>query len=146
MIRTIAPGVVALLLASAAGPGVLAREPDAVQRSFGGNAVHLDLSTGHYRISVSPDDRIRVRPRAPHDQVSTRIAVNLLGTRATVRVAGPKDGVHADIELPARVRVAVELAGGSLRVNGLRGSTEWTGRSEHDFRLDLDTGRITPTH
>jgi hypothetical protein len=99
-------------------------QEDAVQRSFGGGTVRLDLAAADYRVTASPDDRIRVTPRTKADQVSTRITTNLFGTRATVRVAGPSDGFEADIQLPARVRVVVELAGGSLHVSGVEGSKD----------------------
>ena len=110
MIRKLATAAVVALAASALGVQALARQ-DSVQRSFGGDTVHLDLSVGNYRVTASPDNRIRVTPRTKTDQVSTRINVNLLGTRATVRVVGPKDGFDADIQLPARVSLVVELAG-----------------------------------
>jgi hypothetical protein len=123
MIRSFAPGAAAFLVASAVCASLLAQD-DSVQRSFAGEAVRLDLSTGNYRIAASPDNRIRVTPRTRTDQVSTRITVNLLGTRATVRVLGPKDGFDAEIQLPARISVAVEFAGGSLQLRGVEGSKD----------------------
>jgi hypothetical protein len=123
MVRSLAPGVVALFVASAACANILAQD-DSVQRSFGGGAVRLDLSRGNYRITASPGNPIRVTPRTKTTEVSTRITVNLLGTRATVRVVGPKDGFDAEIQLPARVSVAVEFAGGSLQLSGVEGSKE----------------------
>jgi hypothetical protein len=123
MIRSLAPGVVAFLVASAACANVLAQD-DSVQRSFGGDAVRLDLSMGNYRITASPDNQIRVTPRTKTDQVSTRITVNVFGTRATVRVVGPKDGFDADIQLPSRVGVEVELVAGSLQLSGVEGSKD----------------------
>jgi hypothetical protein len=98
---------------------------DAIQRSFRGNAVHLDLSAGNYRITPSSDGRIRVTPRTNAEQVSTRITVNLLGTQATIRMVGPKSGFEAEIELPARVSVSV------------RGEPtfQWTGQGAHELRV-----------
>jgi hypothetical protein len=124
MIRSLLVGVVVVVTASGICPSAFAQE--AAQRSFGGDAVQLDLSAGNYRVTASPDNRIRVTPRTKADQVSTRITVNLFGTRATVRVVGPKDGFDADIQLPARVSVAVELAGGSLHVSGVEGRKDIT--------------------
>ena len=77
---------------------------------------------GNYRVTASPDNRIRVTPRTKTHLVSTRIETNLLGSRATVRVIGPKDGFDADIQVPARVRVVVDQAGGSLQMIGIDGS------------------------
>jgi len=123
MIRRLATAAIVLLGASGTCVHAFAQE-DPVQRSFGGDAVHLELSVGTYRVTASPDNRIRVTPRTKTDQVSTRITVNLLGTRATVRVVGPKDGFDADIQLPARVSVGVVLAGGSLQLSGVEGSKD----------------------
>jgi hypothetical protein len=120
MLRSLAPGAVACLVVSALCAHLLAQD-DSVQRSFGGDAVRLDLSRGNYRITASPDNRIRVTPRIKTDQVSTRVSVNLLGTRATVRVVGPTHGFDADIQLPARVGVDIKLAGGSLQLSGVEG-------------------------
>jgi hypothetical protein len=132
MIRTLAACASLLLLAS--GPFLSAAAPDdAVERSFRGDRVHLDLSAGHYRVTASPDNRLRVRPRTKTDQVSTRITLNLLETRATIRVVGPKDGIEADIELPARVSVSVR------GVPAFR----WTGEGAHDLRVTGDSGRAT---
>jgi len=123
MIRKFAPGARVVLVASALYVGAFAQE-QSVQRSFGGGTVDLNLSVGHYRVTASPDNRIRVTPRTNTGQVSTRITVNLLGTRATVRVVGPKNGFDADIQLPTRVGVEVELAGGSLQLSGVEGSKD----------------------
>jgi len=131
MIRKLATGAVVVLAASALSVYAFAQE-HSVQRSFGGDTVDLHLLVGNYRVTASPDNRIRVTPRTKTDQVSTRITVNLLGTRATVRVVGPKDGFDADIQLPARVSVVVELAGGSLQLSGVEGSKE----------IAADTGNI----
>jgi hypothetical protein len=109
--------IAVFLVASSVHAQTLA-QGDPAQRSFGGNAVHLDLSVGDYRVTTSSDDRIRVTPRTKTNEVSTRIAVNLLGTRADVRVVGPKDGFQAEIQLPARVGVVLTLAGGSLHLVG----------------------------
>jgi hypothetical protein len=35
-------------------------QEDSVQRSFGGDTVHLDQSVGNYRVMAPPDERIRV--------------------------------------------------------------------------------------
>ena len=123
MIRKLAPGARIVLAAAALSVSAFAQEPS-LQRSFGGDTVDLRLSAGNYRVTASPDNQIRVTPRTNAAQVSTRITVNLLGTRATVRVVGPKDGFDADIQLPARVGVDVELAGGSLRLSGVEGSKD----------------------
>lgn len=118
MIRSLVTGVLVVVAVAAMSVSAFT-QGDAIQRSFGGDAVRLDLSAGTYRVTASPDDRIRVIPRTKADQVSTRITVNLFGTHATVRVVGPQDGFDADIQLPAHVTVDVSLAGGSLQLSGV---------------------------
>jgi hypothetical protein len=156
LIRRLATGAIVFLAASVMCVHAFAQE-NPLQRSFGGDAVHLDLSVGNYRVTASPDNRIRVTPRTKTDQVSARISVNILGTRATVRVVGPKDGFDADIQLPQRVTVVVELAGGSLHVSGVEGSKDIVantadieiavGSREHYRRVtaSVQSGELTAT-
>jgi len=118
MIRRLVTGALVVLAVLAMPAGAFA-QGDAVQRSFGGDEVRLDLSAGTYRVTASSDNRIRVLPRTKADQVSVRITVNLFGTRATVRVVGPKDGFDAEIQLPARVTVDVAPARGSVHISGV---------------------------
>jgi hypothetical protein len=103
------------------------QEP-AIQRSFAGNTVRMDLSTGDYRVAASLDDRIRVTPLSKNgsqsNKVSVRLDVNLLGTRADLRVTGPQEGIAALIELPKRVNLVASLAGGSLQMGGVQGSKD----------------------
>jgi hypothetical protein len=100
----------------------------AIQRSFAGDTVQMDLSIGHYRVTPSPDDRIRVTPLTKNgsesNKISVRLDVNLFGTRADLRVRGPREGLEARIELPKRVNLVASLAGGSLQVSGVEGSKD----------------------
>jgi len=100
----------------------------AIQRSFAGDTVRMDLSVGDYRVTASLDDRIRVTPLTKNDsqsnKVSVRLDVNLLGTRADLRVRGPQEGFEARIELPKRVNIVASLPGGSLRMGGVEGSKD----------------------
>jgi hypothetical protein len=130
MIRRLATRAVSALAASALCVPAFAQE-ESVQRSFGGEAVHLDLSIGNYRVTSSPDNRIRVIPRTKTDQVSSRISVNFLGTLATVRVVGPEDGFEADIQIPAHVGLEIDLVGGSLRLSGVDGSKDIAANTGH---------------
>jgi hypothetical protein len=116
--------IVVLALSLAAAP--LSAQ---VQRSFGGENVHLELSSGNYLITGSYDGRIRVLPRTKTDQVSVRLNVSTFGRRANVKVLGPQDGFDADIELPQRVNIVVTLASGVLRVRGLEGGKNITGKT-----------------
>ena len=101
----------------------------AVQRSFDGSTVQLTLSAGNYHVKASSDERIRVTPRTKSDDVSVRLNENFLGTTATVKVVGPKGRFDADIEVPARVNLVVELAGGALHVTGVVGSKDIAAKS-----------------
>jgi len=100
-----------------------------MQRSFGGETVHVELSAGTYRITGSDDGRIRVVPRTKTDHVSVRLNVGTLGRRADVKVTGPNDGFDADIELPRRVNIVVTLAGGTLHLRGIDGNKNISGKS-----------------
>jgi hypothetical protein len=116
-----AVGVVIVLIVFSLATGVLAQD-EIVQRSFAGDSVYLDLSSGSYRVTDSPDGRIRVIPRTKMDQVSIRLSVNAFGNRADVRVRGPRDAFEANIELPTRVNIVVAIPSGALRVSGIAGS------------------------
>ena len=123
------PAVLLVLLAS----GLPTRAQDTtIQRSFGGETVRLDLSSGTFHIAGSPDGRIRVIRRPSSDPISVRLDVNAFGTRADVKVAGTSPGSAAEIELPARVDLTITVTGASLRVSGISGSKNISG----------DTGRV----
>ena len=117
-----------------------------VQRSFSGETVHLELSAGAYWITASHEGLIRVLPRAKADQMSVRVNVSTLGTRANVSVRGPKDGFAADIEVPRRVDLVVSLTAGALRVRGIEGSKEISAESG-EIEIELGDrnqyGRVT---
>lgn len=150
MIRRLAIAPLVLLATLAISTGAFAQE-----RSFGGDTVQLNLSTGNYRVTSSSDDKIRVIPRTDTDKVSVRLSTNVMGTEATVKVTGPKEGFAADIELPENVRVVAELDGGSLQLSGIRGSKDIAAKSgqieisvggKDDYRqvrASVGTGELT---
>jgi hypothetical protein len=128
MILRHATGSLVLLAAiSASAPGFA--QDRGVQRSFDGSTVHLTLSTGNYHIKASSEERIRVTPRTKSDDVSVRLNENFTGSTATVKVVGPKGGFDAVIEVPARVNLVIELAGGKLDVSGVVGSKDIAAKS-----------------
>jgi hypothetical protein len=117
-----------IFLAACAVATPITGQEHAIQRSFAGDTVHMDLSIGHYRVTASVDDRIRVTPLTKNgsqsNNLSVRLDVNLFGTRADLRVRGPREGLEAQIELPKRVNLVASLAGGSLQVIGVDGSKD----------------------
>ena len=100
-----------------------------VQRSFGGDSVHLELSAGAYWITGSHDGRIRILPRTKTERVSVRLNVGTLGRSADVKVTGPAEGFDADIELPERVNMVVTLTAGTLHLRGIEGSKNISGKA-----------------
>ena len=118
------PVVLLVLLAS----GITTRAQDStIQRSFGGDTVRLDLSSGTFHITGSRDGRIRVIRRPSSDPISVRLDVNAFGTRADLKVAGTSPGSAVEIELPTRVDLTITITGASLRVNGISGSKNISG-------------------
>jgi hypothetical protein len=126
--------LIMFLAAFAVAAPITAQEP-AIQRSFGGQSVHMDLSSGHYRLTTAVDDRIRVTPLTKNgsqaNNISVRLNVNLFGTRADlrVRVTSPREGLEVQIELPKRVNLVARLADGSLQVSGIEGSKDIESKS-----------------
>jgi hypothetical protein len=113
-----------------------------VQRSFAnGGTVHLDLSVGEYRITDSSDDRIRIAwlTANPKDaeRVNVRININMFGTRADVKISGPKNGLKVDVELPRRSNLVAELLGGTLHMSGVEGSKNISAQAGE---LDIEVG------
>jgi hypothetical protein len=114
------------------GPVFAIGQDGAIQRSFAGDTVHLELSSGTYRVTSSHNGRIRVIPRPANNPLSVRLDVNRFGTQANVTVAGSGSGSTVEIELPPRVDLVVTMRGASLVV----------GRIEGNKNISGDTGQI----
>jgi hypothetical protein len=116
MIRRLATVTLVLLAVSGLGTGAFAQDP--VQRSFGGDTVRLNLSTGNYRVTSSSDDKIRVIPRTDPDKVSVRLSTNVMGTG----------------ELTA--------AAFDAKAHGVR-TFEWSGNGSHNLNVRVNSGKVT---
>src|SRR5689334_14342264 len=101
---------------------VLAAVPSAmtpaqsVERAFvRGGHVSLKLAAADYRISGSPDSRVRVSWWTNKPDVIDKVHVNVdvQGSAATVHTDAPKNGgTHFEIDLPDRCDLDVDLSAG----------------------------------
>jgi hypothetical protein len=125
--------VIALATLVLAPVGAQSKDGDVVERAFSrGGMVRLDLGAGEYRISGTPDDKLRVRwsTRKPDDERRVRVSADVTGRSATVRTAGPRNGFRVEIEMPERSDVRLELSAGEVRMRGIEGSKDismWAG-------------------
>lgn len=96
-----------------------------IEKTFAaGGSAELDLSGGEYRITGSPDNRIRVEwhTKNPDDARRARITVNVTGTRAVITTDGPRNGFEVRIQLPRRTHLTLDLSAGELRIRDIEGS------------------------
>jgi hypothetical protein len=125
--------VIALATLVLAPVGAQSKDGDVVERAFSrGGTVRLDLGAGEYRISGTPDDKLRVRwsTRKPDDERRVRVSADVTGRSATVRTAGPRNGFRVEIEMPERSDVRLDLSAGEVRMRGIEGSKDismWAG-------------------
>ncbi len=135
-------GLLAVTLAAVSALPAAAQDRT-IERTFkAGGTAHLDLSAGEYRITASPDDRIRilVKPTNHHaaDAVDVRVTVNAAGTRADVVVDGPiSHGVNVDIALPRRTNLVTDLSAGELSIKDIQGSKDITANAGE---LNIEVG------
>ncbi len=141
-----AVALVALLAAPTAQDRRDDRPVDSVQRAFpAGGLVALELTAGDYRIVGSPDDRIHVRWRtqdAAGDAIDASVAIDVKPSEATVTIERTalfgNLAVDADIEVPSRSNLFVEMSAGDLRIAGVTGDKTI---SMNAGDLDVDVGR-----
>jgi hypothetical protein len=109
------------------------KETNAVERAFAkGGTVRLQLAAGEYRISGSPDEKLRVRwsTRNPEDARRVRVTADVNGRSATVRTDGPRNGFRVEIEMPERSDISLDLSAGEVTMRGIEGSKDismWAG-------------------
>jgi hypothetical protein len=108
-------------------------DPSRIERPFAaGGLVRLDLSAGSYRIEGRTADEIVVRWRTRQDSDRDRVRSNVEthGREAWIRLDGPHDNFRADIQLPARSDIDLDLSAGELEIRGITGSKDvgaWAG-------------------
>jgi hypothetical protein len=117
------------------------RPSDSLERAFAADGrIRMDLSAGEYRISASPDNRIRldwsVRERDRLSDVRARADVR--GRDATIATDGPENNFKVAIQVPARADLVVRLTAGDLTIEGIQGNKDV---SLHAGEIKIDVGR-----
>jgi hypothetical protein len=113
-----------------------------LEKSFvqGGN-IRLMLSSGDYAIRGGNSDHILVRwhaenPEHVKDINNIRVDINVSGTTATVRTAGPTKHARITIELPAQSHLSLRVRAGDVRIAGIEGNKD-IHMTAGDLRVDL---------
>jgi hypothetical protein len=137
---------IALVSAPALPATQESRTSDSLERAFVANGrIRMDLSAGEYRISGSPDLRIRldwkVRDSDQLWRVKTRVDVR--GSDATVMTDGPSNHFSVNIQVPARSDLYVRLTAGELRLERVEGNKDV---ELHAGELDIDVNRAEDYH
>ena len=95
--------------------------PGPIDREFvSGGSVVMDLSAGEYRISPTNNDHLTVTFRG--DSSRTHVFFDPSKTPAVLEVDGPSNNFRADIGVPAKTNLEVNLTAGVVRLNGVEGS------------------------
>lgn len=121
------------------------RPSDSLDRAFTSNGrITFDLSAGEYRITGSPDSRLRMKwsVRDPEDLAKVFAKADVRGREATVTTDGPNN-FKADIQVPSRADLYVRLTAGELTIEGIQGNKDV---SLHAGELDIDVGRPDDYH
>ena len=126
----------------AASPQRQGSDPsDSLERKFAANGrIRMDLSAGDYRISGSPDNRIRMEWRTRDgDQMSrVKARADVRGTEAEITTDAPRNSsFRVTIQVPARTDLDVRLTAGELRVERVQGNKEI---NQHAGDIDIDVG------
>lgn len=129
------------LVASPASQTTETRASDGLERPFGANGrITMDLSAGEYRISGSPDNRIRLRwsVRYASDLAKVKARADVHGAQAAITTDGPSNNFKVAIEVPARADLYIRLTAGDLAVKDVEGNKDI---ESHAGELDIDVGR-----
>ena len=140
----VSPSALSLLTLLVVTPAQLrsqSRPSDSLETAFVANGrISIVLSAGGYRISESPDNRIRlhwsVRDQSRLRGVQADVEVD--GSEATIVLDGPSNNFRATIEVPARSDLSVRLSAGELSVENIVG--------DKDIRLNAGELRIDVGH
>ena len=130
----------ALALVATLAVGTLAANtPDSTSTSSGnqleralahGGRIRLDLSAGDYTISGTAAETLRVRWRTRHADDRVRASADIRATAARVRVNGPRNDFHVQIDVPRRSDLDIDLSAGDLKIQGIEGNktlSMWAG-------------------
>lgn len=136
---TVALGAAVAALVSCAVVDAAAQER-VIERAFpAGGKIVLDLSAGEYEIVGSPDNRIRVewQTKDAKDDVEFEVRVDPKAGRATIRSNGSFEGIEAQIQLPRRSDIVVDLSAGELTIRNVEGSKDI---EAHAGEIDIAVG------
>jgi hypothetical protein len=122
------------------------RPSDFLERPFAASGrIKMNLSAGEYRISGSPDAKIRVlwSVRDPEQLAKVKARVDVHGQDATVSTDGPRNNFKVAIQVPARADLHVRLTAGELTVEDIQGNKDV---ELHAGEVDIDVGRAEDYH
>jgi hypothetical protein len=97
-----------------------------------GATVTMDLSAGEYTVKAAKDARLRIwwTTRDAADAAKVYANAEVTGSDARLSIAGPSNGFHVTIEVPARSNAAVSLSAGKFSIDPLDGNVDvsaWAG-------------------
>jgi len=117
------------------------RATDSLERAFVSNGrIKMDLSAGEYRISGSPDNRIRLdwSVRDPGQLSKVKARADVKGADATITTDGPSNHFKVNIQVPTRTDLYVRLTAGDLRIQQIEGNKDV---EVHAGDVRIDVGR-----
>ena len=118
------------------------RASSSLERTFSQNGrIRMDLSAGDYRISGSPDNRIRMEWSVREsDQLSkVRAKADVRNNDASLMTDGPNNsGFRVVIQVPRQADLHVRLTAGDLRIDGVQGNKDV---ELHAGDVRIDVGR-----
>ena len=88
--------------------------------------ISMDLSAGEYRITGSPDNKIRVAWTVREsDRLSYEAArVDVRGSDARIITDGPMNHFRVDIQVPQKADLYIRLTAGELRLDRVEGNKD----------------------
>jgi len=122
------------------------RSSSSLERDFVANGkISMDLSSGEYRITGSPDNKIRlawtVRESERLSYVPARADVK--GSEARIITDGPMNDFRVDIQVPQRADLYIRLTAGELRLDRVEGNKDV---ELHAGELRIDVNRADDYH
>jgi hypothetical protein len=133
-----AAAMLATALVSAQDPA----RSGSLERTFVSDGhVRMDLSAADYRISGSPDTRVRIdwSVRDPDALRRVHASAEVRGREISISTDGPtSSNLKFMIQVPVQSDLYVRLTAGDLRIEGIRGNKDVELRAGD---LDIDVGR-----
>jgi hypothetical protein len=124
-----------------------ARTKESIERTFSQNGrIRMDLSAGEYRISGSPDNRIRLEwsVRDAHQLPRVYARADVHDRDANITTDGPNNkGLKVAIQVPQQADLYVRLTAGDLRIEGIQGNKDV---ELHAGDVRIDVGRAEDYH